>query len=334
VLQSAASGEARFDYDPSTLAPRGLLIEEQRSNLVSWSEEFDNADWLKTNSSVTPNTIVAPDGTTTADTLTANTNSGQIQQSRTGTAGVIYTVSIWIRRRTGTGQVSLRSVENVNTPITVTSDWQRFSLAVTSTTTTIRCGVFLAASGDAVDIWGAQLEAGAFPTSYIPTTTTALTRNADVASMTGTNFSDWYNASEGTIFANYSRITTNTTYAQIISLDDGSLADRISLSTSGGSGYRFRIDVVDNSISQWQNANVGEGTQFPISVIAAYKINDFAATLNGGAVQTNTSGTVPTINQLVIGNRAGGNAFLNGHIRRIAYYPTRLSNAQLQALTA
>jgi len=144
-----------------------------QTNLLTFSEQFDNAAWLKSNSSITANTETAPDGTITADTLTATTNAAQVQASITGSVGIVYTASIWIKRKTGTGQVSLRSVENVNTLITVTDAWQRFDLAVTSTTTTIRCGVLLQLSGDEVYVWGAQLVQGATAGDYQVTTNTA-----------------------------------------------------------------------------------------------------------------------------------------------------------------
>jgi hypothetical protein len=135
------------------------------TNFALHPQDFTQAAWDKTISgSVTANTGVAPDGTTTADTFTAGANGSQIQQAYTGISGATYTASFFIRRLVGNGVVNLRAVENVNTPITINSTWQRYSLSVTSTTTTIRIGLTLGTIGDAVEIWGAQLELGSVAT--------------------------------------------------------------------------------------------------------------------------------------------------------------------------
>jgi len=153
--------------DKGTLINRNGLIEPNVYNLAIRSQELQYAPpWTLTNATVTTNSEIAPDGTLTADTLTATSGGGQIQQVITGEASTAYTVSIYLRRRTGTGTVNIRCVENVNTPVAVTSEWQRFSLTVTSTTTVIRVGVNLATSGDAVDVWGAQIEVGTLLRAY------------------------------------------------------------------------------------------------------------------------------------------------------------------------
>lgn len=147
------------------------LIEPTPYNLVTYSEMFADASWIKTNSAtVTANTDISPNGTLTADRLTAGATSSQVQNTATVVSGGIYTVSIWIKRITGTGQVYLRSIENVNTPITITNDWVRYSLTTTATSSIGRIGVALQTSGDVVAIWGAQLVQGSVPKDYFYTT--------------------------------------------------------------------------------------------------------------------------------------------------------------------
>jgi hypothetical protein len=178
VIENVGPGIPRLDYTYGT-SPASLL-EPQRTNIALWSEDLTQTAWVKTNSgTITANTTISPDGTQTADTLTAGAISGQVQQAQTGTSGAVYTVSIWVKRITGTGNVFLRAVENADTLIAVTSDWQRFTATVTSTSTVIRIGVKLATSGDEVAIWGGQIELGAYPTTYIPTTSATATRVAD-----------------------------------------------------------------------------------------------------------------------------------------------------------
>jgi hypothetical protein len=158
-----------------------LLLEPQRTNLTLYSEDFSNAAfWAVTNSgTISANNEISPDGTQNADTLNAGAAFSQVQGAIGGTIGTVYTVSIYVKRISGTGNVFLRAVENVNTLISVTNEWQRFTATVTSTSTVIRIGIALATSGDAVAIWGGQIEVGAYPTTYIPTTTASATRVAD-----------------------------------------------------------------------------------------------------------------------------------------------------------
>jgi hypothetical protein len=372
VLQSAASGEARFDYDPSTLAPRGLLIEEQRANLLLQSEDFGTT-WGATRASVTTNTIVAPNGTLTGDKLvedTTATSTHFVQQTLTPTAGTTYTFSCYLKAAerkaaglifTGGGAsdtgvwINLETgafIRQTGTPISflITSVGNGFfRISVTSaatTTATLAARINIAEdavtapssyTGDGTSgiyVWGAQLEAGAFPTSYIPTTTTALTRNADVASMTGTNFSSWYNASEGTLYAEGFVYTApaNTVIPCLFSIDDNTGSNRIQLYRANNNGSPNAGLAVVNGGSIQALITAGN-TQFQNGKIAgAYKVDNFAASLNGAAAVTDTIGTIPTVTQMKIGT-GPALANVNGTIRRIAYYPTRLANAQLQALT-
>jgi hypothetical protein len=182
---SVANNVPAFEFNTDG-SYRGLLVEPGATNLALHSQDFTQATWSKTvSASVTGNTGIAPDGTLTADTFTAGADGSQIQLAVTGTSATVYTVSFFIRRITGTGVVNIRSVENVNTPVTITSSWQRYSVTTTSTTTTIRIGMTLATNGDAVEIWQAQLETGSVATSPIVTTGSTASRVADVVSLTG-----------------------------------------------------------------------------------------------------------------------------------------------------
>jgi hypothetical protein len=191
------------------------------------------------------------------------------------------------------------------------------------------------ASGNPIDltlrIAAPQLEQGAFATSYIPTTTAAATRAADSAVVTP--ISSFYNQSEGTLFAEVQRDTLNTNLVTIASLDDNTLNNRVAMGLQGGSGRRMRVTIVTATASQWDEFNAGNSSVWPTRVIVAYKASDFAATVQGGAVVSQASGTVPTATHLYIGNRGGSALLANSHIRRIAYWPRRLSNSLLQQLT-
>jgi hypothetical protein len=357
----------RFDYDPVTLAPLGLLIEEQRVNLVLYSAELDNAGWVKSLVSVTANVTTSPDGTTNADRLTADgsNNPHDIRQTVTYTAAA-HTFSVYAKKDTndfvqlrfgaaaiagGTGfanfDLNAGTVGTVGAGLSAASitpagnGWYRCTITGTTLAASTFASFYIVSSATApsaqgntlatsVFLYGAQLEAGAFPTSYIPTVASTVTRAADVAAITGANFSPWFNASEGTYVVSASSFRGTAGSARFIQFDDGTTANNI---RSGQS----TLQVVDATVVQVNIAGVPlipfDGTVFKFA--SAYKLNDFA-TVTTGAVVTDTSGTVPTVNQLVLGS--GGSisptTFINGHIRSITFYPYRLADFQLQALTA
>ena len=173
-----------------------------------------------------------------------------------------------------------------------------------------------------------QLELGAFATSVIPTTTTSLTRSADAAAVN--TLSPWYNATEGTIFVEASPQASNVASILLTDLNTA-VTDRISLAkliTSGNAS----LAVLVASVTQ-VSTNSGPWTATG-KFAGAYKLNDFASSLNGSAAATDTSGTIPAVTQLFLGRRADGANILNGYLRRVTYYPRRLSDAELQAITA
>lgn len=324
----------RFDYDPVTLAPKGLLVEEQRTNLALRSEEFDNAAWQKqAGVSVTGvNVGVAPSGTTTADevTFTATTNDS-IYQSITVLATTAYTFSIWVKGSGGQVlQVSCQppAAGAVFTQVTLNGQWQR----VTATATTVGAGAMNVAvdlvSGTTpaiVQLWGAQVEAGAFATSYIPTVASQVTRTADQCSIVAPNFAPWYNQSEGTWVAQFSG---NGSYAAVA--NDGTTSNYNGVAYSGTSN----IAGITTNAGTARTVAMTAGAAGTVNRTAyAYKVNDLAGSTNGGAVATNATAVIPTnLIQLIVGSY-GGFGFLNGHIRSIRYYPFRASNNQLQVLS-
>ena len=200
-LEGVNADLPRFDYDPATLAPKGLLIEEVRTNLITQSRDYGTAAWGKTAITVSACPDPSPSGLTDAQTITNSGGVGLLTFVHIGTAGVPYTFSVWMRRRTGTGTVAITDTNGVYVPQTLTSSWKRFTVTTMSpSTTTIRAYIRVYTSGDEVDIYNSQLELGAFGTSDIYTAGSTVTRNADVVSMTGTNFSDWYNVDAGSWF--------------------------------------------------------------------------------------------------------------------------------------
>ena len=314
----------RIDY---TSGFGKLLLEPQRTNIALRSEEFSNASsWVLANSgTITANTTISPDGTQTADTLNAGANSAQVQQHRTDTSGAVYTVSIWVKRITGTGNVFLRAVVNADTLIAVTSDWQRFTATVTSTTTTIRIGVKLATSGDAVAIWGGQVELGSYATSYIPTTTTAVTRTQDNASKTG--ISSLIGQTEGTIFAEFD--SPQFLSGSYIGISDGTTSNRQIFGFEGASGNSGALRLYGFWTFIYGTFASGE----KIKVALAYKNNDFALYVNGTQAGTNSGATISgTLSQFGFNSGASAQIY-QGNVYQTELYKERLTNAELATLT-
>jgi uncharacterized protein YxeA len=331
----------RFDYDPVTLAPKGLLIEEQRTNLLTYSSEFDNAAWLKlASTTVTANTVTSPDGAVNADTIALAGAAQGIYQTATVTASTVYTASVYVKL--GTMSVSEYKIAIYNatagafiatditpTAVVSSSGWTRIDYTFTTPVGCLSVRFYpirnSASVNGTVYLYGAQLEAGAFSTSYIPTTSATVTRAADNANMVGSNFSSWYNQSGGTIFANWDTVGTDVGAA--FSINDTTNNNAIQIYYN--SNYA-QYQVLTSSINQVQLLIV---SPIVIKSAATYTLNNFAVSFNGASPLTDTAGTIPNVTQLRLGSIASGGAYLNGHIQSIKYYPTRLPNADLQRLT-
>jgi hypothetical protein len=184
-----------------------------------------------------------------------------------------------------------------------------------------------------ISVWGAQFEDGAFATSYIPTVASQVTRTADVASITGSLFSQWYRQDEGTLVAIATAPNTPQTsaFARVVSANDGSINEYIDISRNSG---RARGFVNDGAVSQvsidasaWNDATTAK-------LAFAYQLNNFAMSGNGNAAVADTSGTVASPLQLTIGAAYSASSIFNGHIQNITYIPNRVSDTQLQSATS
>lgn len=338
-----AATTPRFDYNPTTLAARGLLIEEARTNLLLRSGELSNAVFSTNAVTKTAAAGVAPDGTTSATRLLSAGGGGSLnycQQtySTASGSGVSYTVSVYLKSNTGSNQtVRLKNthlgvLDNFSSNLTVTTDWQRFTFTVTngaSAGTGQTMGIIEASTNAVFDVlaWGAQLEVGSGATTETPTTTATVARTADSAVMTGTNFSSW--ASSTSAFVVEFDVSSVSGTRPILSLDDNTANQQIRLYTSGTS---LKLTVTNGGVTQ---ADLTLGTVAANTTYKAgfrFAANDFAAVLSGGTVQTDAAGTVPTVDRMRIGSDQAGNV-QNGHARYVRGYST-LTNAALQAYTS
>ena len=170
----------------------------------------------------------------------------------------------------------------------------------------------------------AQLEAGTFATSYIPTTSAALTRNADVATMTGANFSDWFNATEGTFVALSAPLVAGG-YSRALQVSDNTTNNFINVTTT-----LCQIRAAGTFYASFSSGGAVAGQFYQTSV--AYKTNDCSSSTDGAVIQADATVTLPTVNQMVIGGQTTTNVG-SGWIKKIQYYPMRLSNNEVRAFS-
>jgi hypothetical protein len=381
LIQSAAINEARFDHDPVTLACKGLLIEEARTNLSLQSGVIvAGVGWIAANTTSAVNGT-GPDGnpayqiTETSANLqhgAVNTGSNAGTSGTSVVSGTNYTGSIFVKKVLGSvdwvqltfGFAGFGSVLFANFNIgngtignytgltsgTVPrieqfpNGWYRISITAPAATTTSTFNTILAFTNNTdsitrfpsylgstsnevlTSLW--QLETGLFPTSYIPTTTAALTRSADVCSVTTAG---WSNAGNDTMLAEYfdSTVTSGAVIVEgspaisWMSLSFSSNRRQRNIYRHGGTSTRFDATTANNSVSL-------------ININKTALTSGEQLALNGSLTQTVASDPpqADISTSLSIGSRGNGASnFFNGHIARIKYFRKRLANAKLQTLT-
>jgi hypothetical protein len=341
----------RFDHTSAGVC-RGLLIEEGRTNLLSRSAEFENSAWSRAAvgvaaATITPNSDIAPDGTTTADTANFSATTATNQQGMlfrtdlTATIGQVVTFSVYMRVPSGTATVYIELAEGnpvsgQSVACNVTTTWQRFSItraavAATQIYTQIGPDTRSFAGQPAVQpaasvlLWGAQLEVGSFPTSYIPTTTGTLARGADVCSITGGDFTSFYNQSEGTFLsstqlfsvgndysASYWNVFNPPNYMRLSVYSQTSTQEASYLQNNDGTLY----SIVASELSRISRT------------AGAYQLNNARIVKNGTLGVLDTTFTpYSNLISLTIMSQASGT------INSLRYYRKRLPDAKLQALT-
>lgn len=362
----------RFDFNPTTLACNGLLIEEARTNNLVYSEQFDNALWNKTDTTITANSINAPSGALTAElategsagssnvaqaiTITANsTNTFSVFLKRGNTDWIRFVIwdsvnnanriSAWVNLSTGAlGATVVNGGTSTGGAATISNfnnGWYRVTLsgAVNNAAVLLNClfssaasdGVVTRVNGATYYVWGAQTESGTFPTSYIPTVASTVTRTADVAQMTGANFSSWFNASEGAFVTWFNiPIDLTTGFPTFVCASDGTTANRMVLTSNAG-GNNLNLETIVGGVAQvgFFPSYVSGSTK----VAYGFKLNNSNYGKDGVTGTTDTACTVPVVNRLNIGSNQTSGNLLNGYVQKVFFYPQRIINAELAAFS-
>lgn len=365
-LRTVAANTPRIDYDPATGKCLGLLVEEARPNLLRQSSMLSDTAWVKSEVLVTPSdtqnalgldfiklTPISGTYKTINQALsTAISDSQIVTFSVFAKAGEMNTIRLGFRDKANfiaAGHFNLLTGEASRQEMTgkyLGDGWWRVTLSgmnVSSGSATPLVHIYSINNGDVTTpgdgvsglyIAAPQLEIGSFPTSYIPTEGAAVTRAADVLQIAGTSFSSWYRQDEGTVFGQaVSRDTRTAAYARLLEFAGSTTAYKMTLVRSSAA-TRWNAEVVYEGVSNIFGS-AGLGNVDGDLVGLAYKRDDFASASRGNpSVREAKSGEVPGITRLILGGTASGAGLINGHISKIAYYPKRLTNAQLQRLTA
>jgi hypothetical protein len=372
LIKYAGVNEARFDHDPVTGESLGLLVEESRTNLLLRSEEFDNSYWAKERTSISQNQITAPDGTLTADTIVEDTsvnNLHRIWRGITFSTASSYTFSVFVKAKERTS-VDIRgfnptdgnqflvrfnlidgSVINTNTQsfgiIKYPNGWYRFYGVGTfgARFTQFFVGPTIGAvseyTGDGTSgiyIWGAQLEQGSFPTSYMPTQASTRTRVGDIAFINLPPTGEWYNYSEGSLVFQHTNVPfSSATSAGFPAIgfagENGSSTNSIQyyfVKSTGLTQYLVRDLGVNQAV-----ISVDLGA-FASKIGFSYKTRSFVLIRNGRLVSRNNSGLVPqSVRTLILGTNVNNPVNnMNASISNLKYFPKALSPSNLQSLTS
>ena len=345
LIKTASTNEARFDHNPSTGESLGLLLEKAQTNFALNSDSVQGSS-IGTAIPNSTESVVSPRGITeTVRRLGRDVPAGGAQTWRVGstsggTPNTTYTISFYAKTVSG-GTTSINVDINDTTPTggqatTITGEWTRITKTGGSANNNLRFFDMnmVTATADFY-VWGAQIELGSFASSYIPTTSSQVTRAADIAEITGTNFSNFFNQSEGTIFLeNAQTATPFVPFAYDFSDGTTNNSHRLLyISTIDPTPIKVRTNTSNSNVVDFSYTAPPVGQSQALAY--AYKDNDFALSVNGASVVSDTTGTVPTvINKLTLGNAFSGVNAFSGYIKRLSYFSTRQPNTILQSITS
>ncbi len=371
LIQTAAINTPRFDYDPVTSTMRGLLVEDARTNVILQSQAFSTSPWITGSATITLNSVTAPDGTMTGTTFTSTSaSSWTYQPFTTAAAASIYSASVYAKAGTtsaftlylysNTGPAGIRATfdlsagtvgeiltyggaGNQNAYIeNAGNGWYKCTIVTAcASSTSYYPQPTLLTSGVTVYLWGMQVEVGDTSSSYIPTTTSTVTRSNDVAEVN--SISSFYNSEASTLF--FQGIPTATLLSPLqncVALHDKSYTGPLS-----NGAFQNRMNLARYYFGAGIGVVTAQGTNtlldiepiwpsFTLGKIAmSCTRNKQLSCVNGTIPGSNTASVIPNAaTTLTIGSRPVDNLFAwRGRIQKVEYYNTALNEAQLKALT-
>ena len=345
LIESVNDGIARIDYSDSTQG--ALLLEPERTNLITYSNDYANTYWQKSKTGsaiapiVTSNYAISPDGTQNADriqfdatTSGSNSDTSRFRTTITLVDGLDYTISFYAKSKGVTDQkIGIIFDNSQRSVFTITNEWQRFTKTSTQTGTNSICGLDLRGAVDSTSdilVYGIQVEQGSYATSYIPTNGVIATRNQEICK----NATPEINSEEGVLYAEISALDNPTSQEIALSVSEGQLgANRllIRMKTNGAIGIVLRV-------ANTTQATIDSGVLNQLAnhkVAVKWKVNDIALWIDGVEVGTDNLANVFPVNTLdeFSFNQGNNSNQFYGNTKDVRVYNTALTDAQLQTLT-
>lgn len=350
LIEQVLSNVPRLDYTGGGCP--SLLLEPQRTNFLTYSEQFDNAAWTKSNATITANATTAPDGTTTADLLVCNTSnvgSNFVRQYKIIT-DTVHTLSFYakanlssiirIAEASYTGQqldfdLSNNTISGSGSQVNGTivnsiNGWKKITFTYIYTTGQTDC--YLNINSTNAYVWGAQLELGSYATSYIPTTSASVTRVAETASKTG--LSSYIGQTEGVFYAEINPVHKGVN--SMIQISNGTNFNALYFLSNGNTS--IRVGVTTFQTSYFKDLTITENENIKIAI--KYKVGEYPKAFLNGILHNIpfTSGVnAPAVefifDRLNLSYWWSGFPF-KGKIKNLQVYNTALSDAELISLTS
>jgi hypothetical protein len=360
LIESVANGVSRLNYPMIDGVVKGCphhILEPQRTNLVQYSEDFSQSYWTKSGLLATTSGQLSPKGDLSAFKLVEDTSNGlhRIQmQNQSGSGNIVYSIfakyeskeiiyiqqpwssnNAWFNIKQG---IVLSSVNCIASIENQGNGWYKCAVVATNVSSGLNGFYFGLSNQDgsftysgngtsSASFWGAQIEQGSYPTSYIPTNGTAVTRSAETAY--GSGDASTFNDSEGVLMAEISALA-NDGLNRYITISDGSASNRVAL----------RIDT-DNKIGGFVTDLTSQASfRYEINtlnfskVAIKYKTNDFSLFVNGFEVLTDLNGSTPSgLNVINYRDSISGDDFY-GKTKQLQYFDTALTDSDLEQLTS
>ncbi len=338
LLELVDANEPRIDYDPVTGECLGLLVEEQRINVVWYNRDLTNAVWSATNCTVAKTQTGIDGVANSCSLLTATAADATCLQTITLSSSARYQTA-YIKRSVGTGNVFM-TMDNGTTWTDITASinsttFTRVSIP-TQTIANPIVGFKIATNTDAIIVDFVQNENGTFATSAIETAGSAVTRNADVASMTGTNFSDWYRQDEGSFYFEIARTGAKSNNTVLMQVNDGTANNVIFCYIAATAlDASTNLSIVKAGVSQAVTTVLSSNDVDVFSkILLSYKKDDVIQSVDSVLSSVDSAAEIPTVNKLTLYKSVGAGGTYDYHIKSLSYYPVRLSNSELQAITS
>ena len=363
LIETVAVGDNRLNYpliDGVVQGCPSLLLEPSRTNLVTYSEDFSNAAWPKIGITVTANNATSPSGYVDADKLIADVGTGNRVVYQAILPVGVSTVSVYAKAggfegiviasgnqggffnlTTGAYRTEYASAPTAYSITSASNGWYRFSVTFTSASVdnlyigpNDNVSTILGITGNGVDgiyAWGAQLEAGSYATSYIPSLTgSQTTRSAETCNNAGDV--NTFNDSEGVLMLESNFLSESLSTA-VIAISDGTPSNRIILGYFGGNSQLYCQSIGGVSAPTSMSFTVSDVT-LNSKILIKYKEDDFAFWVNGFKIAVRNSGTVPSGLSELAFDSGGGLSNLYGNTKQIQYFTTALNDSDLETLTS